>query len=520
MHLIATPLLLLSLLAAESKPVPKFPVGKETTYVTGPLDREGYIDYEAALNNRLGKGVTPETNANVLLWKAFGPTPEGGRGMPAEFFKRLGIEDPPKQGDYLISLDVYLKDHLKLESDKFDAIYDQLNRSRQRPWAAKDYAHLAAWLKANEKPLALAVEATRRPHYFNPLVSRRIDNRPSGLLNALIPSVQKCREVAQALTARAMLRVQEGQFDAAWQDLLACHRLGRLIGRGATLIEGLVGIAIDQVASNADLAYLERAGLTAKQIQDRLHDLQSLPPLPPMAERIELGERFVYLESLQLIRRGGVQMLESFSGGPAPKKPDAKMEKALARIDWEPALRNGNRWYDRLAAAMRVPDRASRQRELDKIDEDLKAMKKQATEPATIAKLVLMKDPPDKTVGKAIGDILIGLILPAVRKVQDAQDRTEQVQRNLYLAFALAGYHRDHGRYPAKLGDLVPKYLASVPDDLFSGKALVYRPSEDGYLLYSVGVNGKDEGGRTFDDDPAGDDLRVRMPLPELKRKK
>ena len=38
--------------------------------VTGPLDQEGYVDYPAALNDRLGKGVKPERNANVLLWKA------------------------------------------------------------------------------------------------------------------------------------------------------------------------------------------------------------------------------------------------------------------------------------------------------------------------------------------------------------------------------------------------------------------------------------------------------------------
>jgi hypothetical protein len=68
MNLIGTSLLLLLLLlAAESRPVPKFPVGKETTYVTGPLDEEGYIDYEAALNDRLGKGIAPEKKANVLL---------------------------------------------------------------------------------------------------------------------------------------------------------------------------------------------------------------------------------------------------------------------------------------------------------------------------------------------------------------------------------------------------------------------------------------------------------------------
>src|SRR5882762_11725864 len=71
---IGMPLLLCFLLAAEPQQAVKFPIGKETTRVTGPLDKEGYIDFHAALNNHFGKGVTPETNANVLLWKALGPT--------------------------------------------------------------------------------------------------------------------------------------------------------------------------------------------------------------------------------------------------------------------------------------------------------------------------------------------------------------------------------------------------------------------------------------------------------------
>ena len=38
-------------------------------------------------------------------------------------------------------------------------------------------------------------------------------------------------------------------------------------------------------------------------------------------------------------------------------------------------------------------------------------------------------------------------------------------------------------------------------------------------MFYSVGVNGKDDGGRKIDDDPPGDDLPVSMPLPALKPK-
>src|SRR5262245_14343689 len=75
---------------AGKKPKGKWTVSKETTYVTEPLDKDGYIDYAAALNERLRQGVTPANNANVLLWKAIGPHPEGTT-MPPEFFVWLGI---------------------------------------------------------------------------------------------------------------------------------------------------------------------------------------------------------------------------------------------------------------------------------------------------------------------------------------------------------------------------------------------------------------------------------------------
>jgi hypothetical protein len=463
------------LLAAEDKPAAKFPVGKETTYVTGPLDKEGYIDYLAALNARLGKGIVPEKNANVLLWKAFGPTREDGDETPAEFFKRLGMNEPPRDGAYLIELRTYLKDRLKLDASEFAVIDDQQRRAGQRPWAAKDYPHVAGWLKANEKPLAVAIEATRRPDYFSPLVPP--SNKGPGALTAIsTPGLQKCRELARALAARAMLRVAKGQFDEAWQDLLACHRLGRLIARAGTIIDGLVGLAIDSIAGTAGLAYVERGKLTSKQIQQGLKDLQGLPPLPPLADSVDPGERLMFLDSLQMIRRGGVGMLEGLAGG-EPRKATPEDLKVLAKIDWQPALRAGNRWYDRMAAAMRLKDHADREKAFDRIESDLKALKTNAVSTSNLAKFILGEDPPDKLAGKAIGDILFSLLVPAVR-------------------------------------------LTAVPNDIFSGAPLVFRPSEKGYLLYSVGANGKDEGGRTWEDDPPGDDLSMGMPLPELKRKK
>jgi hypothetical protein len=506
----------------DKKPKPMFTIGKETTYVAGPLDEDGTIDYSVALNERLRKGVTPDNNAVVLLWKATGPRPEG-RTMSADFYKWLGIDAPPEKGDYFIPQTRYAKEQLKIEPGAaLEAYRDEIGRTAQRPWTAKQYPRVAEWLKANEKPLAVVLEATKRPRYFSPLVPTRSKKGSSGLIGALLPGVQQCRELAQALTARAMLAIAEGRLDDAWRDLLACHRLGRLVARGATMIEALVGIAIDAIASNADVALLERAGtdakVDAKQIRSWLRDLQRLPPMPSMAEKIDLGERFMGLDCFMLVARGGMGALEALSGGP-PKDENPKMKHALDAIDWDPALRLANKWYDRMAAAMRIKDRTEREKQLNQIEEDLKKQRKEIVDSGAVSKILLALTMTPQKMGKQIGQIMITLLMPAVRKVQQAHDRSEQIQRNLHVAFALACYRREHGRYPDKLDALAPAYLKNVPQDMFAGAALIYRPTEKGFLLYSIGANERDDEGRGYGDDPPADDLNVRVPLPELRRK-
>ncbi len=315
-----------------------------------------------------------------------------------------------------------------------------------------------------------------------------------------------------------MLRIGEGRFDDAWRDLIACHRLGRLVGRGGTLIEALVGIAIDAIASRADLVFLDSAGLDSRRIMACLDDLRKLPPLPRMADKVDLCERFMFLDIVMMVDRGGTKYLEGLGFGTSPRIPDALSKLLLSAIDWDPALRNGNRCYDRMVKAMRIADRATRAERLEEIDEELKALKKSTAEMVQNPLKILLAKDTGKALGETVGNLMISLLVPAVRKVQYAADRAGQVQDNLHLAFALAAYRRDHGRYPEKLAALAPKYLPKVPADIFAGRALTYRPQPNGYLLYSVGVNGIDEEGRSFDDEPRGDDLTVRMPPPEPKQ--
>ena len=482
------------------KKKPKFTVGKDTTYVTGPIGKDGSIDYVAALNDKLREGVTPDNNANVLLWKAFGPHPDGPK-LPAGFFGALGMPIPSEKGDYFVSVPSFTAD-----KEAAGKLNDELDAATTRAWTAKDHPGVAQWLKANEKPLATVLEATKRTHYYRPT---------DGLLIAsLYPGVQQCRYVTAALVARAMLHLGEGRGDAAWQDLLACHRLGRLVARGDTLIDALVGVAIDQVAASADLALIERGKLDSKRLQGCLRDLRALPGLPLMADKVDFGERFVFLQIAMFVAFHGVGILEPSADG-IGALPRARTED----VDWDPALRNGNHYFTRLSTAMRGRDRALREKQLDEIQTELKTIKAKLVKPEEFRRTLAGAKNPAEAKGKYFGDILITEMIPSVRKPQQAADRSEQTERNLHLAFALAAYKNDEARYPLKLDALAPKYLAAIPNDLFSGKALIYRPAEDGYLLYSVGVNGKDDGGRG-PDDPRSDDLVVRMPSRKMGEKK
>ena len=83
------------------------------------------------------------------------------------------------------------------------------------------------------------------------------------------------------------------------------------------------------------------------------------------------------------------------------------------------------------------------------------------------------------------------------------------------LAFSLAAYRADHGSYPARLADLAPKYADRVPKDVFTDGELHYNREGAGYVLYSVGPNGKDDAGKGLEDRSEGhqdwDDIVVRV---------
>ncbi|MEO5801946.1 MAG: hypothetical protein ABIR24_00325, partial [Verrucomicrobiota bacterium] len=75
---------------------------------------------------------------------------------------------------------------------------------------------------------------------------------------------------------------------------------------------------------------------------------------------------------------------------------------------------------------------------------------------------------------------------------------------------AAQNYQSEKGHPPKTLQELVPEYLSFLPKDDFSGQDFIYRPQTNGYLLYGIGPDGKDDGGTPFTkkgNDSSGDML-------------
>lgn len=73
-------------------------------------------------------------------------------------------------------------------------------------------------------------------------------------------------------------------------------------------------------------------------------------------------------------------------------------------------------------------------------------------------------------------------------------------QRIFQVSLALHMFWQERDRYPESLSVLVPQYLPAVPKDPFDGKPLRYRLDSNGFRIWSIGTDLKDNGGVHPDD--------------------
>jgi hypothetical protein len=514
-----------------SPPRAKITISRETTFITEPLAKDGYVDYVAALDAIGSKDVTPENNAAVLLYQAFGPkdVPKGRREHVAAL---LGIKPLPDEGKYFVDSTSYMQRNRELAAkpspdgnqDAAQAAMVQFDRARERPWSKDELPLVAAWLEENRRPLDLIVAASERPRFYFPLFGSA---EPTMVIDALLPMAQHGRDAARALITRAMFRLKAGKIDEAWQDVLACHRLGRLIVQGPTIAPGMVAIAIESLACQGDATIAHHGQLSAERAGRFADDLKRLPPMARMADKIVTAERFVYLDAVSTMARRGPAEMARLTGDGTEENgfvDSLASLAAAASINWDEPMRMGNAWYDRFAEAFAKPTRAERDSALEEIENDLEQMTQQLRDIKSFLG-EFFTSWPGRAVSRQIGRVHLALLAPTIFAVAQAEDRGKVYSSLGQVAFALAAYRAEHGSYPTHLGQLVPKHLAAIPEDACADGPLRYQRTEGGCTVYSIGPNGKDEGGacrfsNSVDDAsiPAdADDVAIFMPWPEKK---
>jgi formylglycine-generating enzyme len=517
---------------AERRFEPRITISPETTRIVGPLDKDGNVDYLAALNQHCRLGVTAENNAAIPLWQALGPariTP----GTEARFFEMLGIRPLPREGKCLVLLNEYADAHQKhpiANNAQGASAWDRYAPALQRPWSAGEFPLLADWLEANTIPLAKLHEAAARSRYYSPLLN---ETGSTVVLTVPLPDAEYLREGARLLMVRATLRLHDGRVQESWQDVLACHRLARLCGQKPIIVQQLVARRLSQQACRATAVLAARGELDAKLAAKMLADLDALPPLPRSADALNLGERSGFLDTLGRIARGGPRELRRLVGlinelSSPVKGSSAKTSASDVNIfpdrwthnesvDWDLVAMFGNRWFDMLAE---VSDKSPAHRVCRGVHED---MGKQLTEltdhlagggdARQIAKLNLFVGNirPEVKSFDLFG-IAAGLLTPACGAMDWSEYRAQAEFQLARLSLALAVYHRRTGRYPATLDALAPSILPNIPQDPFTDKPMHYEARGRAYRLYSLGPSETDEGGRDRDSNPPG--WNVILPLP------
>lgn len=511
-------------------------ISKQTSYITAPLRPDGLPDYEQYVRQKMSEGVAPENNAAVLLFQALWPS-ELKPDQYDAVLTELGLNEIPSTEAALQPVYGELNRKQVLDwmpkTNAGDAEPDPdsiIGRASNQSWTGQQIPPLAHWVDANQKPLDLIVEASRRPKYYSPSPTL-LDNQHDTLVAMLLPGAQSVREAARGLSLRAMHRIGENRLDDAWQDTLALFRLSSLVAQGPSLVEQLVAMAIRSMASQATAALLSSDRLTNELARKIQQDLASVPPMANVANCVDQMERMMTLDLVVHLSAYGFDALDGTT-----------LAKALgpiiehSSIDWNLILRKLNREYDEAAAAMRLPSVAQRRQAFDKLDAQIEkegTRKKQIN--VIIASLFSRGARSD-----LIGSIYAALMLPALDAASNAEDRTNSVLALTQLSAALAVYRTSHDAYPEKLDELVPVAINKLPVDFYDGKPFVYKRLTDGYLVYTVGSNGKDDAGSndqtsTFegriledlepseadklkDKIPTGaDDFSIRIPRPVFK---
>jgi hypothetical protein len=329
-----------------------------------------------------------------------------------------------------------------------------------KPIAPADRSVLKDLILENQKVFELLAEMGQKPCFLY---------RDPGqtLLAARLPSAVQMLRITKLQLFSALFSAEEGDVVTAVGKIGTGLRFAPLAAQEGSLISYLIAVSESRM-----LAFFLGDMFRGRPIGDeallRLIDELDPGPWPARLAGAVRGERVAFIEAGDYVLRGSLkEELEFLHGEPSLlKSVGAWLIRPLLKRD----IRGALPVYDELEAQARRPYYESRGFFGSRGRE-------------------LMKRPWYAFLSKAmIANFEAAFMKEALVEATFLASRT---------GLACRLYKIRTGRYPESLEALVPGILKEVPIDPFTGKALVYRRDGEGFIVYSLGTNEKDDGGRS-----------------------
>jgi hypothetical protein len=304
---------------------------------------------------------------------------------------------------------------------------------------------------------------------------------------SLFPHLAKIKGVLQVLKLRASAELAAGQTDAAFTDVKLMFWLCDSMEHEPFLISHLVRIAGRQIATQPVWEGLARHQWSDAQLQD-LQGRFARADFTSALDRTLSGERAGGLTVMDglLNRKTRVATLDMLLE-PQGIDDDRQPHRAWRNVaGW--LVPSG--WYQMEKVSY---GKMFEQNILGGWDSGEKLFHPRVVEEN---ELLFVKQIAHGPVHQVWNHYLFArMILPALMKSSQRSARAQSTAHQAALACALERFYLAEKKYPAALTELVPKYLAKVPHEVVSPEPMRYRAENGGYVLWSAGWDGKDEGG-------------------------
>jgi hypothetical protein len=316
-------------------------------------------------------------------------------------------------------------------------------------------------------------------------------------VRTMLPHLTAIKKAGQWFSASSLCHLREGEVERAIDDIETILLLARVLEDEPIIISQFVRIAVVAIAIENCWQLLQCD--TIKDVQlARLHGLFAKLDFAPGMIRALQAQRAMGRDSVQSMRTGELSFdFVKGIGGLFPL--DDELPQALEKMPYGEELQEGIREVLLYPMWRFVFSYDDERHLLAEIQTLIDAMRESGTSRST-AKLQITSQKVDRKLQREsrswqrIGTSLS--LLPIASSSAMSSFRAATHCQIATTAIALKRCHLRYQKYPATLAELVPEFLSEVPIDYLDGAPLRYRVEESGsFVLWSVGNNGKDDGG-------------------------